>query len=408
MAPRPASTGPLAVLTAAQAAGQAGTWAAYTAALPAALAHAHPAAALSTVTAAWGIPSAAARLAGGAVDRYGPQRTGAAAWTLAALAAAVAALTHPALPVLLALLAVVSAGGTWGVSAGEAAPTWLPSRPDLAAAGSWLVVAGSLPLALGPAGAASLATYATDRAAWALVTALSVAAAAGSLAVPATRPAASPPDCRRRGVPAGVLAVLTATGAIYVTFGVITILEPLYVRDILAAPLTTYGWLLATWATAGIAVAAAVGRWPRLACGRWPVPAATAVTAAGIAVYVSTPALAVAFTGAAVFGAGAAWFRISVRAVLVAAIPAGEHGRVLSLWESVQCAAFVAPTATTGLLVAVLGLRAVLACCSSLAAAIAALAAVTGALRPASPSAPALGLRRAPAAISHPDTADHG
>src|ERR1700728_3615810 len=106
MATRSACTGPLALLTAAQAAGQAGTWAAYTAALPAALAHPHPAAALSVVTAAWGIPSAAARLAGGVVDRYGPRRPGAAAWALAAVAAAVAAAVHPALPVLLALLAV--------------------------------------------------------------------------------------------------------------------------------------------------------------------------------------------------------------------------------------------------------------------------------------------------------------
>jgi hypothetical protein len=69
--------------------------------------------------------------------------------------------------------------------------------------------------------------------------------------------------------------------------------------------------------------------------------------------------------------------------VLIGAIPPHEHGRALSMWESVQCAAFAAPTVITGSLVALVGLRVVLACCSSTAAAIAALAAAAGALRPA-------------------------
>jgi hypothetical protein len=184
-----------------------------------------------------------------------------------------------------------------------------------------------------------------------------------------------------------VLAVLTVTAAVYVTFGVITILEPLYVREILGAPLPVYGWLLATWAAAGVAVALIAGRWPGLACGRWSVPAATAVTAAGEAVYLSTPLIGVAFTGAAVFGGGAALFRLGARAVLVRTIPQREHGRALSLWESVQCASSVAPTLATGALVAIVGLRVVLACCSSFAAAIAALGAASGAMRPARPAA---------------------
>ncbi|MGH3160120.1 MAG: hypothetical protein ACRDNF_26605, partial [Streptosporangiaceae bacterium] len=73
------STTSLVWLTAAQTAGQAGTWAGYVAAMPAALIQPHPAVALSVITAAWGIPSAAARLAGGIIDRHGPQLTGTAA-----------------------------------------------------------------------------------------------------------------------------------------------------------------------------------------------------------------------------------------------------------------------------------------------------------------------------------------
>jgi MFS family permease len=372
----------LARLTVAQAAGQAGTWAGYTAALPIALADPHPAAALSAITAVWGLPSIAARLTGGAIDRYGPRRIGAAAWALAALAAAMAALVHLSLPGLLVVLAVVAAGGTWGVAAGEAAPTWLPGRPDLAAAGSWLVVAGSVPLALGPVGATNLTAHAGDRATWTLVAALSVVAAVATLAVPATRPPGAARARSHRRVPAPMLAVLTVTAALYASMGVITVLEPLYVRQVLAAPLTVYGWLLAVWAGAGTAVAVLAGRWRRLA--RAPIWAAVAVTAAGQVLYLGTAVLAAAFAGAALFGAGAALFRLSARAVIVDTIPEGEHGRALSWWETVQCASFAAPAVATGPLVAIVGLRVVLACCGLFTAAVAALAGVRPAgVRPA-------------------------
>ena len=355
-------TGALVTLTAAQAAGQAGTWAGYVAALPAALVQPHPAVALSAITAAWGIPSAAARLAGGVVDRHGPRITGATSWAIAAVAAAVATVAHPGFPELLAVLAVLSVGGTWGVSAGEAAPTWLPGRPDLAAAGSWLVVAGSLPLAIGPVGASNLVAYAGDRAAWALVAGLSAAAAIGTLMVPAVPPESCPvPDGERQArIPRPVWAVLLVTAGIYLTFGMITILEPLYVRQILHGPFTTYGWLLAVWAFAGILTSVAVGRRSRVVTWRGALPLAALTVAIGEAIYVSTPIEGFAFAGAALFGGGAALFRLSARAVIVKAIPLRSHGRALSLWESVQCAFFVAPSAATGWLVTAFGLRIVL------------------------------------------------
>jgi MFS family permease len=372
-AARRGHTGALVTLTAAQAAGQAGTWAGYVAALPAALVQPHPAVALSAITAAWGIPSAAARLAGGVVDRHGPRITGATSWAIAALAAAVPAVAHLGMPELLAVLAVLSVGGTWGVSAGEAAPTWLPGRPDLAAAGSWLVVAGSIPLAIGPVGATNLVTYAGDRAAWAMVAVLSAAAAICTLMVPAVQP--EPPAVHDRGpktrIPRSVWAVFAVTAGIYVTFGVITILEPLYVRQVLHGPFTVYGWLLAVWAVAGILTSVVVGRWPKIATWRWAVPLAAAVVAVGEAVYVSTPWLKAAFAGAAMFGIGSALFRLSARAVIVRAIPRSAHGRALSLWESVQCAFFVAPSAATGALVTMLGLRLVLGGCCTLAGGVA-------------------------------------
>jgi hypothetical protein len=57
----------------------------------------------------------------------------------------------------------------------------------------------------------------------------------------------------------------------------------------------------------------------------------------------------------------------------VSTVPAHAHGRALGLWETIQNASSVAPTAATGALVTLAGLRLVLACCSSAAGAVAAL-----------------------------------
>jgi MFS family permease len=381
MAPRRGATGHLVTLTVVQTAGQAGTWAGYVAALPAALAQPHPAFALSAITAAWGIPSIAARLAGGFIDRYGPRWTGAAAWGLAAVAAVVpAAIGHPSLPVLLAVLAVLALGGTWGVSAGEAAPTWMPSRPDLAAAGAWLAMAANLTLVIGPSGASNLLTYAGDRAAWALVAALSAGAAFITLLIPASSPQPTTALGRqqRDRDPAAVRAVLALTAGVYLTVGVITVCEPLYVRQVLHAPLTVYGVLLAAVGLAGILTSLVAGRWDTITTRRRAVPAAAVTVAIGEALYLNTPVLGCALAGAAVFGAASTVFRLSARAVIVRAVPGHEHGRAFSGWESVQCIAFVLPTAATGTLLAVLGLRTVLACCTIGASVVAA-----ASLRPA-------------------------
>jgi Histidine-specific methyltransferase, SAM-dependent len=147
------SRGPdaLLVLTAAQASGQTGIWAAYVAAVPVALGTPHPAQWLSVLAAAWSGPFVLSRLAGGPIDRYGPRMVAAVSWALTALAAAVPLVVPPDPAVATAVLAVMAAAGGWAMPAGEAAPTWMPSKPDLAQAGTWLLIATSLPIAAGPA-----------------------------------------------------------------------------------------------------------------------------------------------------------------------------------------------------------------------------------------------------------------
>jgi hypothetical protein len=380
----PSRAGQLLTLTAAQTAGQTGWWAAYVSALPAALGRPHPAVWLSAVTAAWCGPSMAARLAGGVIDRHGPRFTGAASWGLAAAAAAALAVTRPGLVVVLAMLACLSAASSCAVAAGAAAPTWMPAQPDLIRAGSWLVVASYLPIGAGPAGAANLLAHAGQQAAWALVAALLALASASSLLVRATRPATGPPASRFRARPA-VRAVLAITAGIYLSWGAVTILEPLYVRAVLARPLPVYGWLLCTWAAAAIATAVLAGHMPQMITGHWAVPLSALLIAAGEGLYLGTTLQAAAFTGAALFGAAATLFGLSCRAVIIAATPPAEHGRALSLWFTIQDACLTLPAALAGPAVAAVGLRAAL----DGAAALAGLSSAACAVRATPPPEPA-------------------
>jgi predicted MFS family arabinose efflux permease len=346
----------LAALTAAQGAGQAGTWAAYVAALPTALGRPHPATWVGVMTAAWTLPTIGSRLAGRQIDTRGPRVIGAASWIMAALAAAVPSATRSSVPVSVCALACLALGGTWGVAAGEAAPTWIPGRPDQAAAGTWLVIATTLPVATGPIGASTLLTHAGQQAAWAFAAGLFSVGAVLSLLVPSRRPertddlpAVAIPDVRR---------VMVITVGIYLSVGVITVGEALYVTTVLRRSLVTYGWLLGVWAVAGMVTAIAT-RNSAVITGRRAVPWAVLTLAAGATLYLSTASVVAAFAGSALFGVGAALVRQSCRVVLTRTPPA-VHGRVLSWWETSQCAGFAAPTLVAGSLITVFGLRAVL------------------------------------------------
>jgi hypothetical protein len=362
--------GQLLILTAAQTAGQTGWWAAYVAALPAALDRPHPAVWLGAVTVAWCAPSMAARLAGGIIDSYGPRLTAAIAWAAAAIAAIVPALTHPGLPALLGILACLSAASSCAVAAGAAAPTWMPNQPDLVRAGSWLIIATYLPIGAGPVGASNLLAHAGQHAAWALVAVLLATAAVTTLPVQATRPPATggAPARRYRARPA-VRRVLAITAGIYLSWGAVTVLEPLYVHAILIRPLPVYGWLLCTWATAAIVTAILASHCQPILTARWAVPAWALLVAAGEAIYLGTSQLTAAYTGAAIFGAGATLFSLSCRAVIISDTPPAQHGRAFSLWFTTQDACLALPAALAGPAVAALGLRAALDTAAALAAA---------------------------------------
>ncbi len=375
---------PMILLAAAQAAGQTGSWAALVAALPLALQHRHPASWLALVNAAWAGPAMLSHLAGPAIDRYGPRIAGTACW-LCASACAIACCATGKLPGLIVPLGLMSAFRGGGVAAGDTAPTWLPIRPDLSRAGSWLVAAAAVPVLAGPLGSATVLAHGGARIAWTAVAALLAAAAGGSAIVPASRPATEPsPDTGAASVAqtrrAGSLPIVLAiTAGVWLSYGALEILQPLYVRQVLHASLSFYGWTMTAFALGGTA-AALLTAGMRVKVPQMGVPVAALAVAAGERLFTATAAPATALAGAAAWGAAAAVFSVISRTAILSAVPAGRHGQALGSWRAVQSAAGVAPAAITGVVTAALGLPATLTatCCLASGTGVAALAAALG------------------------------
>jgi Major Facilitator Superfamily len=348
------------MLTVAQTAGQTGSWAALVAALPLALSRPHAATWVAMITIAWGGLAAISQFTTRRlVDRFGPRRIGACSWTFAAIGAIAAAVTAQNLAAVVAALGLMSATRGLAVVAGDVAPTWLPHRPDLTRAGSWLMLAAAVPVLAGPLGSASLLTSYGPRAAWLAVAGLFLAAAAGTALVPAVRPglatqAAAAVQLRWL---LKILGVLAITAGVWLTYGAMTVLQPLYVQDELHSTLVTYGWTMAAFAAGGIGMALIALRLRPLVEWQWSVPLAALATAGGERLFTATTSVPVALIGLLLWGASAAMFSLTSRSVIVSAVPPSAHGRSLGLWRGTQAAANIIPALAVGQLIAIEGLR---------------------------------------------------
>jgi hypothetical protein len=298
---------------------------------------------------------------------------------LAAAACAAGALLAGRLPGLLVLLGMISACRGAGVAAGDTAPTWLPRRPDLTRAGAWLILAAAVPIMAGALGAATLLAYSGPRTAWLAVAAVFTAGAACSALVPATRPAANSgpgEDASRRGPPRirkRLTAILVVTAGVWLTYGTMAILQPLYVRQGLHASLIIYGWTMVAFAAGSVALAmtAMAARPLRQALASpWTLAIAAIGVAAGERLFTATSSVTFALAGAVAWGASAGAFNLACRSAVLQVVPAAAHGRALSSWRAVQAAANLAPAAAIGQLMTVTGLTTVLTGTCALAAAV--------------------------------------
>jgi predicted MFS family arabinose efflux permease len=146
--------------------------------------------------------------------------------------------------------------------------------------------------------------------------------------------------------------------SVYLVWGAYAVIEPIYVRDILHRPPSTFALLQAVFGifllTNGLLVARFGDRITRV---RTIVLAALA-SAAAAPVYVGTDSLAAAFAGIAVWGAATAWFIAPHRTLVQRATPMAAHGRVMALDSTLRSWGHVIALPSAALLLGAFGVRA--------------------------------------------------
>ncbi len=301
---------------------------------------------LGLLTLAWGLPPVVlGPIAGVVIDRVGPRRVAVIA-DLANAAVALAMITAGDVATLLSLTVLHGIGKAFAAPAYAALPTRAVDPERLFDANALFTAAADLALVLGPVVAAAVIAAAGPGAAFAVDAATYVVGAAATLPLrlravaPARR---SSSDGARAQLREGFRVVRTSPGAkvllalsfsLWLSFGTFLVLEPVFVRDVLGQPVTTFALLQSAF---GIGL---VGTGMALSTLRRHLESTTSmswvIVAAGLAAtaYAAIPLLAVSFAASFAWGVSVALFSAPSRTLLLRSTPAAAHGRVLGAWQA--------------------------------------------------------------------------
>jgi MFS family permease len=300
---------------------------------------------LSLLVLAWGLPPVLLGPAAGLlIDRIGPRPVAVTA-DLANAAVALAMIASADLATLLALTVLHGIGKAFAAPAYAALlPRAVP--PDrLFDANAVFTAAADLAMVLGPVVAAGVIATAGTGAAFAVdaVTYLIGAAATLPLSLHPVPAARHNPSGTWAQLHAGLRAVRTSTGtrtlftlgfSLWLTFGTFLVLEPVFVRDVLNQPVTTFALLQTAFGVGLVGTGTALSslrRYLESTSRMGPVIFAAGVAAA---IYAATPVLTVTFAASVAWGACVALFSAPSRTLLLQQTPADAHGRVLGAWQA--------------------------------------------------------------------------
>ena len=154
------------------------------------------------------------------------------------------------------------------------------------------------------------------------------------------------------------LARLLAIGAsVYLVWGAYGVIEPIYFRDVLHEPPSTFAWMQAVFGFMLLGTALLLPRLGDRVATLRTVRTAAIVTALVAPIYVGTQYLWVAAIGIGVWGAATAWFVAPHRTLVHREAPIAAHGRVLALDSALRSWAHVIGLPLAALGVTVLGVR---------------------------------------------------
>ena len=152
--------------------------------------------------------------------------------------------------------------------------------------------------------------------------------------------------------------VVVAMSSVHLLYGAALLAEPLYVRDVLGRPPSTFAALQAVFGVFLVAGGIAVARLgERVASFGWVV---LGVGASGVTaiVYLGTPSVVVAFVGVAAWGVCTALLSGPSRTLLQRNAPEAVHGRVIATDTMSGTAAQLLGILATGALIGTFGVSA--------------------------------------------------
>jgi MFS family permease len=155
----------------------------------------------------------------------------------------------------------------------------------------------------------------------------------------------------------GVRPILGLCASVYLVWGAYAVIEPLYVRDVLHHPPSTFALLQAAFGSMLLCNALLVPRFGERVASMRTLRIVALVTAGVAPVYVGTTLVAVAFAGVATWGAATAWLVAPRDTLLQRATPVEMHGRVLAFDNALRSLAHVVALPLAALIVTVGGVR---------------------------------------------------
>ncbi|HLX50137.1 MAG TPA: MFS transporter [Streptosporangiaceae bacterium] len=313
---------------------------------------------------AWGAPPAVSgSLVGRLIDGRGPRLVAASAGACG-VAASLGLALSPSWNVLLGLLVLVGMSGALIRPAIDAMPSWLPQQIDHGTSSVWLTFGSSAPVVLGPLAAAGIlaaggtadlfgATAAMYAAALLVLVRTRARQRPAAAAAQPGQPGAVQPV---RRIPAA-RSVLGISLIVWVSYGCFSVLEILYVRDVLRSPMWVFIVLQVLFAAGGLITNLALSRRPGLLGRHGALVAAVLLTGFAEMLYVISNRFFIAACGVTLWGAATAVFSPVCRVRLLNAIPAERHGAAMAAWRQGQAVGNVLPPLAAGGIAQLIGIQ---------------------------------------------------
>ncbi|MDQ1374331.1 MAG: hypothetical protein QOJ09_1669 [Actinomycetota bacterium] len=340
---------------------------------------------------AWSAPAALiGPLVGVPIDRLGPRRV--LVWSYAAASAiAVVMAFTTTYGQLLAVSVVYGVTQAFSRPAGAALPPRLVDDDDLLAANALLGAAQESSIVFGPLLAAGVIALWGVRAAF-LADALTYWVGIAVLMPLRLKEVAERVQTRMRteiadgfriarGAPV-VRFTLLVSAAVYVCWSSFLVIEPIYVRETLHRSPSLLGLFQTAFGVGMVGTGLLLPRLGQRVATPRALAASVMLSGFAAVVYVGTGQIVIAFLGVFLWGVDVAFFSAPSRTLLQRATPVSAHGRVLSLFNTVESWVSMVTIPVAGLVASAIGIRGL----AFIAAAVATAVGFAGFLRAPSPS----------------------